>query len=95
MPVSQYEIGHEDYVMWYQLIKKAKVAISTPTNLILASYRVNKNSLSSNKIMAAIWQWKILRIYFELNAIYAIYYFSFYVIRSLSARIRGALIRKT
>lgn len=95
MPVSQYDIGHEDYVMWYQLIKKAKVAISTPTNLMLASYRVNKNSLSSNKIMAAIWQWKILRIYFELNAIHAIYYFSFYVIRSLSARIRGALIRKT
>lgn len=89
MPISQYDIGHEDYVMWYQLIKKATVAISTPTNLILASYRVNKNSLSSNKIKAAIWQWSILRKYFGLNLALSLYYFLFYIIRALSIRVKG------
>lgn len=51
--------GHEDYVAWLELIKRAgeASAIREP----LAGYRVHQASLSARKLEAAKWQWTIYR----------------------------------
>ena len=70
------EVGHEDYVMKLQVLKKVEFAkgISEP----LAKYRVLNNSLSSNKFIAARWQWKIYREIENLSFLKSIYYFTIY-----------------
>lgn len=55
----QEKIGHEDYLMWLNIIRKADVAQSIQEPL--ATYSVSKSSLSSNKLNTAFWQWKIYR----------------------------------
>lgn len=57
--VYQKDVGHEDYLMWLEVVKMAgKVyCIQQP----LAYYRVNTNSLSGNKLQAVGWQWQIYR----------------------------------
>ena len=75
------EIGHEDYVMKLQVLKKVEFAkgISEP----LAKYRVSNNSLSSNKFKAARWQWKIYRDIENLSFLKSIYYFTIYAYNGL------------
>lgn len=75
------EVGHEDYVMKLQVLKKVKFAkgISEP----LAKYRVLNNSLSSNKFRAACWQWKIYRNIEKLSLIKCMYYFTIYTYSGL------------
>lgn len=57
--VYQENKGHEDYIMWLELIKRAKYAYCIQD--ILAYYRVSNNSLSGNKWRASKWQWSIYR----------------------------------
>lgn len=54
-------VGHEDYVFWLDLVRRAgrAICISAPTPL--ASYLVRDGSVSSNKLRAAAWQWQIYR----------------------------------
>lgn len=75
------EVGHEDYVMKLQVLKKVEFAkgISEP----LAKYRVLNNSLSSNKFRAARWQWKIYRDIENLSFLKSIYYFTIYTYNGL------------
>lgn len=82
--VYQEEIGHEDYVMWLTLIKKSRVAyiIQEP----LAYYRLSASSLSSNKIKACLWQWKIYRKMLRLNVFESVYYMFFYIVTALNKR---------
>ncbi len=67
------DIGHEDYSMWLQILKKVDYAygIKEP----LAIYRVSSDSISGNKLKSAIWQWKIYRKVEKLNLFKSIYYF--------------------
>jgi len=67
------DIGHEDYVMKLQILKKIKYAqgIMEP----LAKYRVHDNGLSNNKLKAARWQWHIYRNVENLSFPKSIYYF--------------------
>ena len=75
------EVGHEDYVMKLQVLKNVEFAkgISEP----LAKYRVLNNSLSSNKFIAARWQWKIYREIENLSFLKSIYYFTIYTYSGL------------
>lgn len=66
-------IGHEDYAMKLDLLKKIKFAQGITD--VLASYRVTSYSLSRNKIKAARWQWKIYRDIEHLSLPKSIYYF--------------------
>lgn len=70
------DIGHEDYVMKLQILKKIKFAqgINEP----LAHYRIVRKSLSSNKFKAANWQWYIYRKIEKLSLFKSIYYFLYY-----------------
>lgn len=54
-------VHHEDYAAWLALIMRAGRAcgVSEP----LATYRVHKNTRSSNKMRSAIGRWKVLSEY--------------------------------
>lgn len=52
-------IKHEDYVLWLSILKKGYFVYGL--NDKLAMYRKTSNSVSSNKIKSAQWQWSIYR----------------------------------
>jgi glycosyltransferase involved in cell wall biosynthesis len=54
-------VGHEDYVFWLELVRRAGRAICVEAQEPLAWYLVREGSVSSNKIRAAAWQWRIYR----------------------------------
>lgn len=76
MPVR----GHEDYITWNDLLKKygPAVSISTP----IALYRSGNDSLSSNKLKAAKWQFLVYRDYYKFNIFLSAYYFFCYALNS-------------
>ncbi|WP_323952022.1 glycosyltransferase family 2 protein [Aeromonas caviae] len=73
---SQQSVGHEDYVMWLEVMARAKhgYCIKQP----LAYYRRAEGSLSSNKLKAASWQWHIYRRILKLSLLPALYYWLHY-----------------
>ncbi len=70
-------IKRQDYALWLKILKKEVQAFGL--NIPLAIYRVRKNSVSSNKLKAAFYQWKIYREIEQLNIIKSIYHFINYV----------------
>jgi teichuronic acid biosynthesis glycosyltransferase TuaG len=54
-------IGHEDYVFWLDCVRRAGKAMRVPGAGPLAYYLVRDGSVSSNKLRAASWQWRIYR----------------------------------
>jgi len=70
------KIGHEDFYYWLQITKKGINAYGL--NLNLAAYRIRSQSLSRNKIKAAIYTWKIYRVSEKMNFFKSCYYFIFY-----------------
>jgi len=68
----------EDYLLWLQMLKKVKSAISIQEPL--AKYRVAKRTRASNKFKAIYYQWKIYRECEKLGFFDAFYYFLHYVI---------------
>lgn len=80
----QKNVGHEDYLMWLEIIKEAGQGICIQE--LLAKYRVREDSLSYNKFKAAKWQWSIYRNELHLGLLPSSYYWSNYAIRSLLSR---------
>jgi glycosyltransferase involved in cell wall biosynthesis len=74
-------IKRQDYALWLRILREIKVTkgILEP----LATYRLRKNSVSSNKLKAAIYQWKIYRDVENLNIFQSAYYFAHYVYNGL------------
>ena len=70
------EVGHEDYLLKLEILKKIDYAIGVDEPL--AQYRIVKNSLSRNKIKSAIWQWKIYRDVEKISLFQSIKYFISY-----------------
>jgi teichuronic acid biosynthesis glycosyltransferase TuaG len=70
-------LKHQDYGLWLKILKK----INSTKGIIepLAVYRIRKNSVSSNKLKAAYYQWKIYREVEKLNFFKSLYYFSCYI----------------
>ncbi|MBE4307860.1 MULTISPECIES: glycosyltransferase family 2 protein [Vibrio harveyi group] len=83
--VLQKDHGHEDYIMWLELVKKVgKVyCVQKP----LARYRITPNSISSDKSKAAKWQWEIYRRELGLSLIASSYYFLHYVINVIKRKL--------
>jgi glycosyltransferase involved in cell wall biosynthesis len=88
--VLQKQIGHEDYLMWYEIVKRAEFACGT--DQLLGNYRVNNTSLSGNKIKAAKWHWTVLRQEMKLSTGEATIGFVGYIAYSAMIRIAS---RKT
>lgn len=70
------DVGHEDYTLWLKLLKEFGTMEGTLEPL--AKYRVVNNSISSNKMKSAIWQWNIYRKIEKLSIIKSVYYFIHY-----------------
>lgn len=70
--VYQRACGHEDYMMWLDVLKEGGMAKSS--NTIEAYYRVTSQSASSNKMKAMNWRWHIMRHEVGLSAMKSFYY---------------------
>lgn len=70
-------IKRQDYGIWLKILKKVDYVegIIEP----LAKYRIMKNSVSSNKLVAAKYVWKLFREVENLGIFKSFYYFCFYV----------------
>jgi len=73
--------GHEDYILWLDILKRGFEAINAGE--ILARYRITRNSISSNKVRAAKWQFKIYRNIEGLSLFKTLYYFSWYTFKGI------------
>lgn len=82
--VFQKNKGHEDYIMWLDLIKRASNAYCIQENL--AYYRISSNSLSANKFRAIRWQWNIYRTEENLSFLSSVFYFFHYITSALKKR---------
>ena len=80
------KIGHEDYVFWLDRVRRAGRAVCVPSDEPLAWYLVRQNSVSSNKVRAATWQWRIYRDVEKLGLISSLRYMAFYVWHALAKR---------
>lgn len=79
-------IGHEDYVFWLALVRKAGIARRVPTSEPLADYLVRSGSLSADKRKAARWQWNIYRNVEGLGRVRAAWYFAHYAAIAMAKR---------
>ena len=70
--IYQRTCGHEDYIMWLDVLKNGGIARSTGS--VEAYYRVTDNSVSSNKLKAMSWRWHILREEVGLSAFKTVYF---------------------
>ncbi|WP_304063954.1 glycosyltransferase family 2 protein [Pedobacter glucosidilyticus] len=75
------KVGHEDFVFWLNALKIIPKAYGL--NEPLMFYRVQSNSLSSNKVKAASYTWNIYRNIEHLNIFKSAYYFTSYAISGL------------
>lgn len=63
----------QDYVLWLKILKNEKQAFGF--NIPLAIYRVRNESISSDKLEAARYQWMVYREIEQLNLFESIYRF--------------------
>ena len=71
----------QDFALWLKILKKVPRAYCL--NEPLALYRVRSSSLSSNKILSSLYNWKLYREVERLPWYRAVYYFGWYTFRSL------------
>ena len=78
------ECGHEDYVLWLELLKQIESTkgLSEP----LAKYRIMSKSLSSNKLKVLKWQWDIYRNIEKLGIFQSAYTMIWYVFYAIKKR---------
>lgn len=79
--IYQERMGHEDYIMWLELIKIAKHAYCIQDSL--AYYRLSHDTLSSNKWKASRWQWNIYRHHLGFGMIRSSLYWICYAYNAL------------
>lgn len=61
------KVGHEDYVFWLEMVRRAGYASCVPSGEAMAYYLVRHGSVSADKWRAAQWQWHIYRDVAELD----------------------------
>lgn len=66
----------QDYGLWLKILKEIDNAYCLPEALSI--YRTRNNSISSNKIKASQYQWKIYREVENMNIFTSVYYFLHY-----------------
>lgn len=81
----------QDLGLWLQLLKTGGRPYGI--EVILGSYRVRSNSVSSNKISAAGYTWRLYRTVEKLSVLLASFYFSQYVFFGIMRTMRERLGR--
>ena len=71
----------EDYILYYQILKKGFNALGLKNDLL--RYRVVSDSFSRNKANYSLKVWRTYREIEGLNLFHAFYYFSSYAIRAV------------
>ena len=79
-------IGHEDYVFWLAMVRRAGIARRVPNPEPLAEYLVRNGSLSADKRKAAQWQWNIYRNVEGIGRVRAAWYFAHYAAIAVGKR---------
>jgi teichuronic acid biosynthesis glycosyltransferase TuaG len=79
-------VGHEDYVFWLELVRRAGRAICVAGTEPLAWYLVRNGSVSANKMRAALWQWRIYRNVEKLGWLTAAMYMVHYAAHAMRKR---------
>ena len=74
----------QDTYLWISLLKRGLSAHGI--NQVLCNYRVRKNSLSSNKIKAALMVWSLYRDFEKFNFFKSLYFFLFYLYNAFKKR---------
>lgn len=74
----------QDTFLWITLLKRGHKAFGI--DAVLASYRVRKDSISANKIKAALRVWYLYYKLEKLGLLKSIYYFFFYLYNALKKR---------
>jgi len=82
-------IGHEDYAFWLEVLRAAGGAVRARYSGPLAYYTVRAGSLSSGKLRAARWQWRIYRDVAGLGRLAAARHMLFYAYHALAKRRSG------
>lgn len=80
-------IGHEDYVFWLEILRRIPRALKVPLPETMCFYRVHGGSLSSNKLKAAGWQWRIYRRDLGLGWFRSAWYMCHYAAISVAKRL--------
>ena len=80
-------IGHEDYVFWLEVARKAKLILGVPTEQPLCFYTVRSSSISADKRAAAKWQWTIYRAVLNMNFTASCWYFLNYALIAMTKRL--------
>lgn len=75
--VLQKNIGHEDYLMWLELLKPNKKVYRVQKPLMF--YRLHKKSISSNKIRSLRWTWNVYFNELKLGLIKSLFLMSNYI----------------
>jgi len=78
--------GYDDYVLWLDLLRQGGIALCLPKSL--AFYRVVESSVSSKKVRATKWVWRILREHENINVFKSSYYISCFCINAFLKRTR-------
>jgi len=71
----------QDFALWLKILKEVPYAYGLDE--VLAYYRVRGHSVSSNKIEASLYNWKLYREIEKLPLHKALYYFSWYTYKSI------------
>lgn len=71
----------QDFGLWLDILRRVEAAY--PVTESLAAYRVRKNSVSSNKLLAAGYTWTVYRDVECLGLLPSTYYFAHYAIRGV------------
>ncbi len=82
--VYMQEHGHEDYILWLELLKQIKSTKGIPEPL--AKYRIMSGSISSNKAKVLKWQWHIYRDIEKLGIFQSAYTMIWYVFYAIKKR---------
>lgn len=83
--IEMSNISHEDYATWLNILKQGIVAYGI--NEVLASYRVNNNSVSGNKLRAISWSWNIYRKNQGLGFLKSSYYLIYHIFNAVKKRL--------
>ncbi len=82
--ITMKEYGHEDYILWLELMKQVESTKGIPEPL--AKYRILSKSISSNKLKVLKWQWKIYRDVEKLGIFQSAYTMLWYIFYALKKR---------
>lgn len=75
-----------DYLMWLNVVKKAKNITILPE--VLVNYRIRANSLSHSKMGLVKYHWKIYREHEHLNIVKSVYLVTYFISKGVLRKLK-------